>query len=95
MCENDVAFVSFLWSITVKTNPERNRSQWTTKAVVGFYSFLVCLSVNVCVSFCAPCIAHIAGTYSGNRGMCHPYKKTPKPPNKFLLYKYVKFKVFR
>lgn len=50
MCENDVAFVSFLWSITVKTNPERNRSQWTTMAVVGFYSFLVCLSVNVCVS---------------------------------------------
>lgn len=75
MCENDVAFVSFLWSITVKTNPERNRSQWTTMAVVGFYSFLVCLSVNVCVSFCAPGIAHIVGTYSGNRGMCHPYKK--------------------
>lgn len=52
MCENDVAFVSFLWSITVKPGPKRDRSQWTTMAVVGFYSFLVCLSINVCVRVC-------------------------------------------
>lgn len=48
-CENDVAFVSFLWSIIVKPGPKGDRSQWTTMAVVGFYSFLVFLSVCVCL----------------------------------------------
>lgn len=47
--ENDVAFVSFLWSITVKPGPKGDRSQWTTLAVEGFYSFLVFLSMHVCL----------------------------------------------
>lgn len=43
-----VAFVSFLWSITVKPGPEGDRSQWTTMTAGGFYSFLVFLGMCVC-----------------------------------------------
>lgn len=46
-CEKDVAFVSFPRSITVKPGPVGDGSQRTTKAVVGFYSFLEFLTVYV------------------------------------------------
>lgn len=51
--EDDVAFESFLWSITVKPGPEGDRSQQTTMAVEGFYSFLVFLSMCVCLCMTA------------------------------------------
>lgn len=81
-CESNVAFVSFLWSITVKPGPGGDRSQWTTMAVVGFYSFLV-LSTSVYVCVVCPCMISYA--------TCSSIKFYPGKTRMWLKYTTVEF----